>query len=159
MGFYCLVYYSMPSCVHVSWWDYIVSYIVFYCVESLNISIACYQNHCWDLWVYCSWEDFQVHLLVWLSIVKIYTSLICISIYDSYMLVSITSCSCMIQYLWYLEKLVDYIVYGLYGTSCAKGGPHVNMWYWFMMVILWHERYIHDACLILKSCMLLHFTW
>ena len=44
---------------------------------------------------------------------RLYTLLLCVFTNDSYTLVQYRG-SCMIQYSWYLERLMDYIVCGLY---------------------------------------------
>src|SRR3954467_11719211 len=59
---------------------------------------------------------------------RLYPLLLCVFTNDSYTLVQYR-CSCVIQYLGYLERLMDYIICGLYGTSCARGGPLIYMWY------------------------------
>ena len=159
--FYYLVYYSMPSCVHTSWWDYHVSYIVFQSRWNARI-IARILGRYWNrhekyICVSCLWANF--HVIILLVLVEDYTPSCYVPSHLIHKFSFDIFCSCMIQYFWYLEKLMDYIVYGLYGTSCARGGPHIYMWYWFMMVILWHERCIHDSCHFLEFHMPLHFTW
>ena len=81
MGFYCLVYYSMPSYVHASWWDYHASYIVSNLVEmleSLLVSLVFIEIVMSSLYVFLVHGQTFTYLFYWFLLETIHPLVMCL---------------------------------------------------------------------------------
>ena len=111
-------------------------------LHKLLLKSSCLNYTCLSL----SWTNFHVYyLLKWFLSISMFTLGLCFT-YDSYMFIENLLVHAWFGTWYTMEKLVG--IYCLWtctrcGTSCARGGPHISLWYWFMMNTLLHERYIY----------------